>query len=77
MRKVIAKALEEKFQEEKKKELLDLATYSPIFEVSHFVKALIYHILFFMMLGPFSAIVICCFESGNYIKNMGFLPGKD
>ena len=70
-------ALNEKFENEKKKELIDLATYSPIFEISHFFKALIYHILFFMVLGPFCVPPLLCFESCNYLINMGFLPGKD
>ena len=77
LREVIAKALNQKFEEEKKKELLDLATYSPIFEISHFTKAFIYHMLFFVMFGPMIAPILICFESFNYIKNMGFLPGKD
>ena len=30
-----------------------------------------------MMLGPMVTPILICFESLNYIKNMGFLPGKD
>ena len=77
LRQVIARALNEKFEDEKKKELIDLATYSPIFVVSHFVKAFIYHLLYFMVLGPMTVPILLCFESCNYIVNMGFLPGKD
>ena len=77
LREVIARALNEKFEDEKKKELIDLATYSPIFVVSHFMKAFIYHVLYFMVLGPLTAVILLCFESCNYIVNMGFLPGRD
>ena len=41
------------------------------------MKALVFHILFFMVLGPLCAPLLLCFVSCNYVKNMGFLPGKD
>ena len=38
-------------------------------------KALIYHILFYMV-GPFGSPIIYCFETKIYIQNLGFLPSS-
>ena len=46
---------------------------TPVFELKQFVKVFIYHILW-QVLGPFSAIIIRCFEPTVYIKNLGFIP---
>ena len=44
---------------------------------SQFVKSLVYHILFAMILGPMTFGILICFEKVAYLRNMGFIPGMD
>lgn len=73
---VIGEALKIQFEQEKQKQLAQLANVIPRFVPSQFVKALIYHVLFLMVLGPMSSVFLICFESLAFLKNCGFLPAK-
>ena len=46
---------------------------TPTFRPVQFFKTFIYHIVFYM-LGPFSALIISCFETWVYIRNIAFIP---
>ena len=73
---VIGEALKIQFEQEKQKQLAQLANVIPIFVPSQFVKGVIYHVLFLMVLGPMSAMIMICFESLDFLKNCGFFPAK-
>ena len=73
---VIGEALKIQFEQEKQKQLAQLANVIPRFVPIQFVKGLIYHVLFLMVLGPMSALLMICFDSLDFIKNCGFFPSK-
>ena len=77
MGSLLAQALKLKYEAEKKSELDALAAVIPIIVPSQFFKAFFYHILFYALMGPMSFGILICFENVTYIRNMGFLPGKD
>ena len=48
----------------------------PSFHVSQFMKSFFYNILFMMFLGPFSIVILLCFENTTCLKNSSFIPMK-
>ena len=56
-------------------EMKDITDSSCVFIPKQFFKALAYHILWGLM-GPFSALIILCFETKIYIQNLGFIPSN-
>ena len=53
----------------------DITDSEPVWIPSQFAKAIVYHLLF-GILGPFSALIIRCFETTIYIQNCGFIPSE-
>ena len=74
---ILVKAKLTKFEQDKKKEIVDMATYTPMFIVPHFVKALFYHVMYMMVLGPMLVPFLLIFESWTAIKYMGFVPSTN
>ena len=72
-RDALEKAIRQQFKKRKTKQMTEYIDATPVFEPKQFVKVFIYHLLW-IALGPFSAIIIRCFEPTVYIKNLGFLP---
>ena len=73
IRDALEKAIRKQFKKKKARQMTEYIDATPVFELKQFVKVFIYHLLW-MALGPFSAIIIRCFEPTIYIKNLGFIP---
>ena len=74
---MLVKAKLAKFEQDKKKEIVDMATYTPMFIVPHFLKAILYRVLYMMVLGPMLVPFLLIFESWTAIKYMGFVPSTN
>ena len=46
------------------------------FHSNQFLRMFIYHVLFYMVLGPFLPLILICFERTVFIKNMDFVPSS-
>ena len=66
---IISEALKSQFEQSKQKQLAQMAAVIPIFVPTQFVKAFIYHMLFLLVLGPLSIVIMICFENLHFIKN--------
>ena len=60
----------------KQKQFADIADVTPVFTVSQFTKALIYHFMFFTLCGPLWGFVMLLFEPLAFVQNVGFLPSS-
>ena len=74
LQNIIAKGLRQQFQAEKERQMYNIALVSPTFMYRNFFRFFIYHIITLMILGPFSGLVLICFEPMTALKSMAFLP---
>ena len=58
---ILKKALSEQFQHGKREQIIQLASVQPIVVPGQGIKALIYHLLFFLF-GPPICIILVCFD---------------
>ena len=54
-----------------------MATYTPMFIVPHFLKAMVYHVMYILVLGPMFVPIFLIFESYNSAKYYGFIPSTN
>jgi hypothetical protein len=54
----------------------NISDVNPVFTHSQFYKGVIYHVLFFFVLGPMIIPFMLCFETTHFMRNTAFLPAK-
>ena len=74
LQNIIANGLRQQFKAEKERQMYNIALVSPTFMHRNFFRFFIYHIITYMILGPFSGLVLICFEPMTALKSMAFLP---
>ena len=47
------------------------------FKLKEFIKSFIYHIMFFVLIGPLTCIIIALVDGSNYMQSMKFWNLKD
>ena len=67
-------AYDQKYAEIKQRQISYFHQVTPSFESSQFFLALVLHILYFWILGPFISIFAPCCKATDLFKNMAFFP---
>lgn len=69
---LLAVAIKQRLEELKVKSMGDLSDATPYFSGSRLIKVFLYHVIYFLMIGPMAYFPVAIFSGHTYAQNIAF-----